>query len=411
MHAVLLTYGSRGDVQPFVALGAGLRAAGHRVTLAAPARFAPMAKESGLHFAGLPGDMEQISRDLVDRGGTSPLRLMRVLYQHIVPLARSVIVQLRETCRSADGIVHTFLMTTAGQLLAQERGIPDISAQLFPAFAPTAAFPSMIVPPRSLGGALNRLSHRLATWMFRWGGQIGYSQVRRGDPTIGPRRLPWAEPGRDTLLLMAFSRHVVPEPADWRPPIHLTGYWQLPSAGWQPPDDLRRFLAAGPPPVYIGFGSMVTRDARRLSAVVLEALRRSGRRGVLLRGWGGLDAAALPPQVLAIDAAPHDWLFPRMAAVIHHGGAGTTGAALRAGVPSLAVPFMADQPFWAERTRQLKVGPEPMFARTMGAEALAAAIEQLDSPRFRQQAAALGARIAAEDGVGRAVALVMGAWS
>jgi sterol 3beta-glucosyltransferase len=187
----------------------------------------------------------------------------------------------------------------------------------------------------------------------------------------------------------------------------VTGFWFLPAPGWRPPPRLAAFLESGPPPVYVGFGSMVSAEAARAGRAAVAALRRCGRRGVLATGWGGLEADGWGDDMCAIDAAPHDWLFPQMAAVVHHGGAGTVAAALRAGVPQVGVPSWGDQIFWARRAAALGVGPPPLPRTRLRADSLAAALERaLDDPRTRRRAAALAAIIAGEDGVGRAVAAI-----
>lgn len=167
---------------------------------------------------------------------------------------------------------------------------------------------------------------------------------------------------------------------------------------------LAAFLEAGPPPVYIGFGSMVSSRPQETAELALQALARAGQRGVLASGWGGLHREALPEEVFLLDAAPHSWLFPRMAAVVHHGGAGTTAAGLRAGVPSILTPFFGDQPFWGRQVHKLGVGPQPIPQRQLSAANLAAAIQQaVTDTEMQQRAADLGRRIRAEDGVARAV--------
>jgi sterol 3beta-glucosyltransferase len=207
-------------------------------------------------------------------------------------------------------------------------------------------------------------------------------------------------------LLYGFSPHVVPRPADWPPNHHVTGYWFLdPDDGWQPPADLAAFLAAGPPPVYIGFGSMANRDPAEAAQIMLDALAQSGQRGVIASGWGGLTPSDLPDRVHMLSSIPHSWLFPRMAAVVHHGGAGTTAAGLRAGVPSIIVPFFGDQPFWGRRVAELGVGPVPIPRRKLTASALADAITRaVTDPAMRARAAALGEQIRAEDGIAAAAA-------
>ena len=404
MHVSILTYGSRGDVQPFIALSVGLRRAGHTVTLAAPAPFAPLAAAHSLAFAPLPGDVVAFSRALAERAGRNPFAQARVMGAHTCAIAVEVLGCLRAAVQGADCIVHTFVTTSAGHLLAAELGVPDVSVQLFPFFAPYATFPNVTVPAPSLGLTLNQLTHHLATQLFAQSSRLLYAWLRRRHPAIGPTRLPWPALGVRTPLLLAYSPLVVgPTPAGL-PLAHTTGFWALDApADYQPPPALAAFLAVGPPPVSVGFGSMVPHDAPRMAATILAALRRTGQRVVFQRGWAGLGDGARGNDVLAIDEAPHAWLFPRMAAVIHHGGAGTTAAALRAGVPSLTVPFTADQPFWGRRAHCLGVGPPPIPAHALTAAALAAVLPLLADPTTRRRAAAVGTALRAEDGVGVAV--------
>ncbi|MFJ3216488.1 glycosyltransferase [Kitasatospora sp. NPDC086801] len=195
-----------------------------------------------------------------------------------------------------------------------------------------------------------------------------------------------------------FSPLVVPRPEDWPSRVEVAGYWwPARPDGWQPPTELVDFLQAGPPPVFIGFGSMAPEQGERLSELVAAAVKRAGVRAVVQEGWADLDVRG--DDVLAIGDVPHDWLFPRAAAVVHHAGAGTTAAGLRAGVPALPVPVMADQPFWASRLRRLGVAPRPLPFQDLTAEALGDAITAcLSEPAHRHRAAELARGIAAEDG-------------
>jgi UDP:flavonoid glycosyltransferase YjiC (YdhE family) len=208
--------------------------------------------------------------------------------------------------------------------------------------------------------------------------------------------------------LLAYSPSVVPTPADWPASVHVTGYWFLDEpAGWQPPADLVAFLEGGPPPVYVGFGSMPDREAQQMTALVVRALELCGQRGVLLSGWSGLGGATLPGTIHHLESIPHAWLFPRVAAVVHHGGAGTTAAGLRAGVPSIVTPFLSDQYFWAARVAALGVGPESVSYHKLTAERLAEMIRQATTDEaMRAQARVMGQRIEAERGVERAVELI-----
>lgn len=406
MHVALLTYGSRGDVQPFVALGVGLRARGDTVVLAAPARFAPLAAAHSLNFAPLPGDIDHLSRGLAERARSSPLAQVRLIAAHALDIAVEGMERMRAAAVGVDLVVHSFLTTVAGHQIAGELGVPDVSVQLFPFFVPYAAFPNVALPPASLGPRRNEASHRLATQIFALGSRLGYAWLRRRVPALWPAQMPWPAPGERTPLLLAYSPLLTgPTPAS-APRAQVTGFWALPPSPYEPPLALAAFLEAGPPPVFVGFGSMVTDEAARLGAAILEAVRQTGRRALLQRGWAGLGAGALPTWALAVDEVPHEWLFPRTAAVVHHGGAGTTAAALRAGVPALVIPFTADQPFWGWQAHRLGVGPRPIPATVLTVERLVAALHALDDPAVQRRAAVVGAALRAEEGVSAAVRLL-----
>jgi UDP:flavonoid glycosyltransferase YjiC (YdhE family) len=209
-------------------------------------------------------------------------------------------------------------------------------------------------------------------------------------------------------MLYGFSPSVIPAPADWSADDHVTGYWFLdPPADWTPPPDLLNFLQAGSPPVYIGFGSMGNRKPAEVTDLVLQALAKTGQRAILLSGWGGLQKTDLPASVFMIDSIPHAWLFARVAAVVHHGGAGTTGAGLRAGMPSIVIPFTTEQAFWGRRVQDLGVGPAPIPRSRLTVERLAQAIQDAVTNRdMRQQAAQLGSKIRAEHGISNAVKII-----
>jgi sterol 3beta-glucosyltransferase len=214
-------------------------------------------------------------------------------------------------------------------------------------------------------------------------------------------------------IINGFSEQVIPRLPDWGAHIHMTGWWMPeelgpdgPSPGWTPPADLLRFLAAGPPPLFIGFGSMPVRDPARTTILILEALRTAGQRAVLHSGWAGL-GGSLPESVCLLKYAPYAWLFPQMAALVHHGGSGTTGYALSSGVPSFVLPFGFDQGMWGSRGAQLGVGPKPLPFNTLTSARLAAHIcDAVGNPSYRRQAAALGEKLRAEKSVQRAVEII-----
>jgi sterol 3beta-glucosyltransferase len=296
--------------------------------------------------------------------------------------------------------------------------VPGVLADPMPTWVPTGAFPSFVFPelPRRLPlgeparAAYNRLTYRLLPRLTR--GMYGSVVARWRRETLGLRDarsgagdLARAD-GRPVPVLLAFSPHVVPRPSDWPASVAVTGYWFLDSEpGWAPPPALSAFLAAGPPPVFVGFGSMAGRDPARAARTVLDAVARSGERAVVVTGWGGLRVDDPPAGVYVAETVPYDWLLPRVAAVVHHGGAGTLAAGLRAGKPSVVCPFVADQPFWGARVAALGVGPAPIPQRRLTAEGLAAAIRvAVTDPAMRARAERLGAAIRSEDGVAAAVA-------
>jgi len=412
MHITILAYGSRGDIQPYVALGVGFKQAGHTVRLAAPRMFEPFVASYGLEFAPLAGDPTQLIEQAVQRAGPGAtlLGLARVVLGYAIQVATQVMADCIRACQGTEAIIHSLLLTTAGYEIARRLGVPDFSALIFAAFAPTAAFPNQGVPELPLGPLYNRLSHKLFIQLYWQGGRLGYAWARRGHRELPPLTAWPFDPSNEriTPILFGFSRHVIPKPPDWGAGVHVTGYWFLDAApGWQPPADLAGFLEAGPAPVYIGFGSVISRNARELTEIALAALAQTGQRGLLVSGWGALAAADWPPGVFHADSVPFDWLFPRMKVLVHHGGVGTTAAALRAGIPSVIVPFTADQPYWGRRVQRLGVGPAPILNKKLTVERLAEAIHSAASEQgMRRRAAELGEQIRAEEGVAQAVEIV-----
>ncbi len=416
---VILAHGSRGDIQPYVALGRALKDTGCRVKVACPGRFESFVYQNGLDFALLAGDPADIARMLTDQVGSSYLRAIPAMLKYTLPLARRIMDDTLEACQDADAIIHSFLMSIAGHEVALALGIPDISALIFPVFSPTAAFPNPMFPALPLGGRYNRLTHQVFDRFYWWASILGFGWLRRKDKQL-PTLHAWpfssrAKPGKrkPVPVMYGLSPTVLKRPGDWPAHLQMTGYWFLDQPDYRPPAELQEFLDAGPPPVFLGFGSNVTRRAREVTGIAIAALERSGQRGLLLTGWGGLDQTALPREMvvakrlMAIDSAPFDWLFPRMAALVHHGGMGTTSAGLRAGVPAALVPFTADQPFWARQLHEMGLSPAPIPGKKLDVSRLAEAISDLvtDGAR-RQRVEAIGREIQAEDGLSRAVALV-----
>jgi sterol 3beta-glucosyltransferase len=409
LKITILTYGSRGDVQPFVALAMGLQKAGHSVCLAAPHRFSEFAEQHGICFSPLPGDPEEISARL-NEAKKNVLRTINSLRGYVFSIAGQVADAAVEASKDADLIVHSFLFTTGGHSFARALGIPDVSVQGFPMFAPTRAFPNVAmpsVPP----GVLSYFTHWLANQIFWYVGNIGFRKWRVAVPGVEDVKLHWPfDPSQNVLtpLLFSYSPTVVPRPEDWTASnIHVTGYFLLDTpTSYTPPVELELFLAAGDPPFCVTFGSMINQDTAKISLIVRDALTRSRQRGIILTGWSGIEPDAHDEDLLYLEAAPHDWLFPRCLAVLHHGGAGTTAAGLRAGIPNLVIPHAADQWFWGKRVAAIGAGPHPLDIDELTAESLTKVLTQSTEEFMQTRALEIGRKIRTEDGVGEAVRLI-----
>jgi len=291
-------------------------------------------------------------------------------------------------------------------------GVPLVQAYYFP-FTPTREFPNALVPlpQMRLPAWINRLTHRLAQQMIWQTFRPADNNARRQVLQMAPAPFwgPFSSLSKQgQTIIYGYSPQVLPPPKDWGDSIHVTGYWFLDEvAGWKPPKDLVDFLQSGPPPVYIGFGSMVNSRPEQTTDLVLQALACSGQRGMLSSGWGGLTKSSLPKTVFMTGSIPFSWLFPKMAAVVHHGGAGTTSMGLWAGVPSIVIPFMGDQPFWGQRVYELGVGPKPIPRQRITVNNLAEAILcAVTDKAMQERATSLGERIRAENGVAQAVAII-----
>ncbi|WP_329493466.1 glycosyltransferase [Kitasatospora herbaricolor] len=399
MRILIITAGSRGDVAPFTGLGRRLLDAGHEVAVAAHPSFAALVGGCGLAHRPMPGDPQELIRGWARAASREEARALTAAYAD--GLADGVATAVAD---GTDLVLTAFgpapLSRTAGEAL----GIPVIETHLVPGVAtrefplPGASAAEGLGPEGNL--AAGRETVRRRDNLFAHA--VTRLRDRLGLPAGGP-----AQQGDDAPPVFAgFSPTVVPRPADWPSRVEVTGYWWPPRPdGWSPPAELADFLRAGPPPVFIGFGSMAPGEGERLSELVAAAVKRAGVRAVVQAGWAELSGGG--DDLLAIGDVPHDWLFPRTAAVVHHAGAGTTGAALRAGVPAVPVPVMADQPFWADRLHRLQVAPRPLPFQDLDAENLAAAITAcVTDPAPRRRAAELARRIASEDGAGTVLAHV-----
>ncbi|HEY9629512.1 MAG TPA: glycosyltransferase [Coleofasciculaceae cyanobacterium] len=401
---LILTAGSQGDIQPYVALGLGLQQAGFEVTLATDSSFSAWVASHGLPFAPLRAPFAQLIQ--TDAGKKALAGKKAFSLKQMMPMLREMMDDVWDIAQSyqPDAIVY-HPKPLAGYSIAEKLGIPGFLAMALPAYSPTQQFANPVFGGGNYGGLLNRLSYEvflkasllpfqglIDDWRLK---KLGLSSLQ-GDRILHGKTVP---------KLYAYSRHVVPIPADWDESSIVTGYWFLDaSPDWQPPADLTAFLAQGSPPVYVGFGSMASQDAAQTAQLVMDAVRSSGQRAILATGWGGLSSSEIADDVYILQSAPHDWLFPQCLAVVHHGGAGTTGAGLRAGKPTAICPFFGDQPFWGKRVFDLGVGTQPLPQKKLTADKLGQVIRDLVAdPEIQQRAEVLGQKIRAENGVIHAV--------
>lgn len=399
---VIIAAGSRGDVQPCLALGGGLAGQGHAVRVIASPRYQELIAEAGLDFHALSHDPAEIVASPEGQGllaaGRNPVGFIRGFQRILGPLLARMLTEVQAGVEGAD-LVLAPSFSFLGLHLSQYLDVPHAVVHFQPS-QPTGAFPHPLAPgARFLGRLGNRCSFEavdLASWTVSRRTVNAWRRENLGLPPMRPLA-PFPEVRRAPVLC-AFSSAVVPRPADWGPNVHLTGFWFHEQSRWTPPQRLLDFLDAGPPPVYVGFGSMRASDPEATDRAVRVALRRAGLRGVLAG-----DPATSDDDTFVAEGIPHHWLFPKMRAVVHHGGAGTTATALRAGVPSLICPFFGDQPYWAQRVHALGAGPKPLPARRITVEALTGRLRAVTAERGHTEAARrLSVALNAEDGVAHA---------
>jgi sterol 3beta-glucosyltransferase len=403
MKFIVATYGTEGDARPFAALCRGLMDAGHEARLLADAATLASAQALGVPAAALAGDIRRtLNRDhaiagVVAKGGgfnQTARALARIANEN----AESWLHTIIETGEGCDAILAAGLAGFAGFSAAECLGAKGIGAGMIP-ITPTAAFPSPFLPPKWVPRRLNRVSHSFVNGML-WKAFRDKTNAARARFKLPPRKTVWTE----VPMVYGVSPNLLPTPADWPADVRLCGQWLAPVTAWRPPPALANFLAAGEAPIYVGFGSMTGFDNARLLDALIKAMH--GRRALFYSGWSGIDPKALPDNFLAIGDTPHDWLFPRTAAAIHHGGSGTSHSAARAGVPSIVTPFAGDQFFWAERLCLAGGAPAAVDGRRPKAEAFASALDFAAAARVRNRARELGEKMRMEKGVVDTVAIL-----
>jgi sterol 3beta-glucosyltransferase len=415
MRISIIAFGSRGDVQPHIALGVGLRAAGHEVRLVTHELFEPLIRGLGKDFFPVQVNPRAVVEDEMGKqwlgSGGNFLLFFQRFSRIAAPLIQQAMLACWNACQGTDAMICSPLAICVTSSVAEKLGIPCRIGAGQP-LTPTSAFAIPFFPdaPGRLPGrgVYHRLTYTLSARLFWQLLRTPINHARQQVLGLLPLPATWLyEQVQEQRLpiLYYYSPSILPQPPDWSKNYFVTGYWFLDDyVDWQPQQALLDFLASGAPPIYIGFGSMNTQRAGEMTRVVLEALARTKQRGILSAGWSNIGNADLPDNVFKVDFVPHDWLFPQMAAVVQHGGAGTMAACLRAGVPPVVIPFFGDQPFWGRRFCALGLTPQPIPQKRLTAERLAKAISIATSDvALRARVKAMSERIQAENGVARAV--------
>ncbi|RLL97413.1 hypothetical protein CFD26_102231 [Aspergillus turcosus] len=440
LNIVIQVVGSRGDVQPFVALGLELKERGHRVRLATHMAFRDFVEDHGLEFFNIGGDPAELMAFMVKNPGLMPgmktlrsgairrrRREMAAIFSgcwrscfetgdgtglhHVPEDPWSEVVDYREQPFVADAIIAN-PPSFAHLSCAEKLGVP-LNLMFTMPWTATQAFPHPLAnvrPTRTKRSVANFASYAIVEMMLYEGLGDLLNKFRKRELGLDPLDA-IRGPGIAQKLRIPFtylwSPALLPKPIDWLTNIDICGFSMLPApSSFTPPDDLVMFLEDGPPPIYVGFGSIVVDHPTKLTKIVFEAIVKSGQRALVNKGWGniGAGAAEIPKNVFMIGSVPHDWLFKHVSCVVHHGGAGTTAAGLALGRPTIIIPFFGDQPFWGSIVYRAGAGPAPVPYKQLTPEKLADAINKALRPEMQEKAAEIGAKMRRENGVKCAVA-------
>lgn len=403
----MICIGSMGDVRPYLVLGRELKRRGHDITICAFKSFCKAALRENLKFKPISGDVNTFMSDIMSPGANG-VGYLRQVRKTMISIIEPFLHDLEEAADGTEAVIATFF----GQVfrsIAELKHVPYIQTQYFPMdknpYTPIAS-------TRGLhgGGMWNSATYQLG-YLFISMLERHYLSDWREARGLPPRRLmtqpDYVLDGHAIPVLYAISPHVLPRPATWADNIYMTGPWlddRL--SGYSPSHELIKFIDSGEPPVYIGFGSMTGNGAAKALRAARDAVRSSGVRAILSVSGVKTDIKS-ERDLLVVGFIPHDWLFRRVRAVVHHGGAGTSLAGLEAGKPSLVVPFGGDQLFWGERIYELGVGPKPIPRERLTATKLSRALKKLVSnPAYGEAARELGARLRGERGVTAAADII-----
>ncbi|KAI4354434.1 hypothetical protein L6164_003295 [Bauhinia variegata] len=411
LQIVMLIVGTRGDVQPFVAIGKRLQDYGHRVRLATHSNFKEFVLTAGLEFYPLGGDPKVLAGYMVKNKGFLPSGPSEIPVQR--NQMKEIITSLLPACKEPD--LDTGVPFKADAIIANPPayGHTHVAEALkvpihifftMP-WTPTSEFPHPLSRVKQQAGY--RLSYQIVDSLIWLGIRDMINDLRKKKLKLRPVTYLSGSQGSDSDVPHAYiwSPHLVPKPKDWGPKVDVVGFCFLDlGSNYEPPESLLKWLEEGDKPIYIGFGSLPVEEPEKMTQIIVEALKNTGQRGIINKGWGGLGNLAKPEKsVYLLDNCPHDWLFLQCKAVVHHGGAGTTAAGLKAACPTTIVPFFGDQPFWGERVHARGVGPPPIPVDEFSLQKLVDAIRFMLDPKVKDRAIELAKAMENEDGVTGAV--------
>lgn len=409
---MFVAVGTRGDIQPIIALAEAVKAVGYRVVILGGANFKEWVESRNLTFYPMQVNMEDMmntpeGKAWVDNAGKNPISEGRAMRRMLNAHGAAIIEDVIRFCPEADVLFSNLPSFGLVDAIAEKCNKPHIRIMFSP-LTPTNDPRSTMVPAYARGSSpLNRFAAYIGIYFTYWVAKENVASMREqlGLPAWG-----WSDYRRawgNVPVLTGISPLITPPDPLWDDRVAVTGYWfGQEDSTWQPPQALQDFLAQGEAPIYVGFGSMPNSDPERTTRSIIAALERTGQRGIIQRGWAQLGMLPQPDHIFSLDSAPHEWLFPRMRALIHHGGAGTTAMGIRAGVPATIVSHLGDQPYWGRRLHELGIGGKPISSLHLNASKLEDAIQTMLTEDVQQRARTFSEQFRQEKGVANAVAFI-----
>lgn len=404
------SFGTRGDIQPFIALAKGLQGRGHEVAISTAEGFRDDVEAQNISFIGMDNELLALSQQILDEQSGGILSKAKIARKMGPAVRRMMDDEWNAAQLFQPDLIVYHPKCLASYHIAEKLNIPMILSLPLPLYTPTRDFAVPFIS-KNLGGFLNRLTYSLIPLSnaIHVKNVNDFRRNRLSLPPIGSfADLLTRSDGTTVPVLYPISPSVVQMPEDYQEHVYMTGYWFLDQeSAWEPTSELTTFLETGPLPIYIGFGSMSALNTKQRTKQIIEAIQTTGQRAIFASGWSDLNLYEFPDEIFAVQSIPHDWLFSRVVAVIHHGGAGTTAAGLRAGKPTLICPFLGDQSFWGKQVHDLAVGPKPIPQREITSENLSKAImEMMQDSAMQERASLLGRQISDEDGISKAVDII-----